>query len=336
MQVREYVVRRLLKLPLVLLAVTVAVFALSRVGGSPIAIYLEHEMSPEEVQALEERYGVDEPLPMQYIAWLGGILRGDLGWSGVSVAPVSEVLPARLVATIELATLGSLIAIALGIGLGTYAGARRNRFSDHVIRVLTVSGASLPLFWFALMMLILFYLIIPIAPLGRFDPDVYSQITHYTGFYTIDSILNLSPSAFLDAIVHLALPAFVLGFEGMAVVARMMRSSLLEVMREDYIRTARAKGVWTRLIMRRHALRNAMLPVVTVIGLEFAFLIGGLVVTEQVFNINGIGKLFVDATARGDFNLIQGLVLLIATIFVLVNLVVDLLYGWLDPRIRLR
>jgi peptide/nickel transport system permease protein len=126
------------------------------------------------------------------------------------------------------------------------------------------------------------------------------------------------------------------GYRYAAVATRMMRSSLLEVMREDYIRTARAKGVWTRLIMRRHALRNALLPVVTVIGLEFAFLIGGLVVTEQVFNINGIGKLFVDATARGDFNLIQGLVLLIATIFVLVNLLVDLIYGWLDPRIRLR
>jgi len=131
-------------------------------------------------------------------------------------------------------------------------------------------------------------------------------------------------------------PAASVGYRYAAVATRMMRSSLLEVMREDYIRTARAKGVWTRLIMRRHALRNALLPVVTVIGLEFAFLIGGLVVTEQVFNINGIGKLFVDATARGDFNLIQGLVLLIATIFVLVNLLVDLIYGWLDPRIRLR
>jgi peptide/nickel transport system permease protein len=130
-------------------------------------------------------------------------------------------------------------------------------------------------------------------------------------------------------------PAASVGYRYAAVATRMMRSSLLEVMREDYIRTARAKGVWTRLIMRRHALRNALLPVVTVVGLEFAFLIGGLVVTEQVFNINGIGKLFVDATARGDFNLIQGLVLLIATIFVLVNLIVDLLYGWLDPRIRL-
>ena len=141
-----------------------------------------------------------------------------------------------------------------------------------------------------------------------------------------------------DPIANLAVtiwPAASVGYRYAAVATRMMRSSLLEVMREDYIRTARAKGVWTRLIMRRHALRNALLPVVTVIGLEFAFLIGGLVVTEQVFNINGIGKLFVDATARGDFNLIQGLVLLIATIFIFVNLLVDLLYGWLDPRIRL-
>jgi len=200
MQVREYVSRRLLKLPLVLFAVTVAVFGLSRMGGSPIAIYLEHEMSPEEVAALEERYGLDEPLPMQYVAWLGGVLRGDLGWSGVSVAPVSEVLPGRLIATMELATIGSLIAVALGVGLGTYAGARRNKISDHSIRVLTVSGASLPLFWFALMMLILFHLVIPIVPLGRADPDIFDQIRHFTGFYTIDAVLNLNAHAFWDAI----------------------------------------------------------------------------------------------------------------------------------------
>jgi peptide/nickel transport system permease protein len=335
MQVREYVVRRLLKLPLVLLAVTVAVFALSRVGGSPIAIYLEHEMSPEEVQALEERYGVDEPLPMQYIAWLGGILRGDLGWSGVSVAPVSEVLPARLVATIELATLGSLIAIALGIGLGTYAGARRNRFSDHVIRVLTVSGASLPLFWFALMMLILFYLIIPIAPLGRFDPDVYSQITHYTGFYTIDSILNLSPSAFLDAIVHLALPAFVLGFEGMAVVARMMRSSLVEEMGEDYVDSARAKGLPERRVIRRHARRNALIPTITVIGLSWGVLLQGSVVVENVFRWPGLGRWATEGVIRGDRATIMAFVLVTAVVFLVVNLVVDVIYAYLDRRVVL-
>ncbi len=204
MQVRQYVIRRLIKLPLVLFAVTVIVFALSRVGGNPIAIYLEHDFSQEQVQALEERYGVDEPLPIQYLAWIGGVLRGDLGWSGVSVAPVSDVLPARFVATMELATFGIALAVLFGIGLGTYAGARRNRFADHLTRVLTVSGASLPLFWFALLMVFLFYLVVPIAPLGRFDEEAYSQIVHFTGFYTLDALLNLNPTALLDALEHLA------------------------------------------------------------------------------------------------------------------------------------
>ena len=192
MQVRQYIVRRLLKLPLVLLAVSVIVFGLSRLGGSPIGIYLQHDMSQEEVAELEERYGIDDPLPVQYVAWLGGVLRGDLGWSGVSVARVSDVLPAKFLASFELATAGALVAIALGIGLGMFAGARRNRFADHITRVLTVSGASLPLFWFALLMLILFYLIIPIAPLGRFDESIYSQVQAYTGLYTVDAILNLN------------------------------------------------------------------------------------------------------------------------------------------------
>ncbi len=335
MQVHEYVARRLLKLPLVLLAVTMLVFALSRLGGSPIAIYLQHDMSQEEVAALEERYGIDEPLPVQYVAWLGGILRGDLGWSGVSVANVSDVLPAKFVATLELATAGSLIAIALGIGLGSYAGARRNRFADHVTRVITVSGASLPLFWFALLMLILFYLVIPIAPLGRFDNEVYSQITHYTGFYTVDALLNLHWQAFVDAIAHLALPAFVLGFEGMAVIARMMRSSLVEEMGEDYVESARAKGLPERLVVRRHARRNAMVPTITVIGLSWGILLQGTVVVELVFRWPGMGRWATDAIIRGDRATIMAFVLVTAVVFLTVNLIVDLIYAHLDRRVVL-
>lgn len=335
MQVHEYVVRRLLKLPLVLLAVTILVFALSRLGGSPIAIYLQHDMSQEEVAALEERYGIDKPLPVQYAAWLGGIARGDLGWSGVSVANVSDVLPAKFVATLELATAGSLIAIALGIGLGSYAGARRNRFADHITRVITVSGASLPLFWFALLMLILFYLVIPIAPLGRFDNEIYSQITHYTGFYTFDSILNLDARALLDAITHLALPAFVLGFEGMAVIARMVRSSLIEEMGEDYVESARAKGLPERLVIRRHALHNAMVPTITVIGLAWGILLQGTVVVELVFRWPGMGRWATDAIIRGDRATIMAFVLVTAVVFLLVNLIVDLVYAHLDRRVVL-
>jgi ABC-type dipeptide/oligopeptide/nickel transport system permease component len=335
MQVRDYVVRRLLKLPLVLLAVTILVFALSRMGGSPIAIYVEHEMSPDEIAQIEERYGLDEPLPVQYVAWLGGVLRGDLGWSGVSVAPVSSVLPARFVATMELATYGMIIAIGLGIGLGTFAGARRNRFGDHVTRILTVSGASLPLFWFALLMLILFYLVIPIAPLGRFDDGVYSGITHITGFYSVDAVLNLDGRAILDAFAHLALPAFVLGFEGMAVIARMMRSSLVEELGEDYVDTARAKGLPERLVIRRHARRNALVPTVTVIGLSWGVLLQGSVVVEVVFRWPGLGRWATDGVLRGDRATIMAFVLVTSIVFLVVNLVVDVVYAYLDRRVVL-
>jgi ABC-type dipeptide/oligopeptide/nickel transport system permease component len=334
-QVRQYVARRLLKLPLVLFAVTVIVFGLSRVGGSPIAIYLEHDFSQEQVEALEERYGVNEPLPVQYVAWLGGVLRGDLGWSGVSVAPVSEVLPARFVATMELSIMGIGLAVLFGLGLGTLAGARRNKLTDHVARVLTVSGASLPLFWFALLMLILFYLIVPIAPLGRFDEDIYAQITHYTGFYTVDAILNLDPTAFADALRHLALPAFVLGFEGMAVIARMMRSSLVEELGEDYVDSARAKGLPERSVIRRHARRNALLPTVTVIGLSWGVLLQGSVVVETVFRWPGMGQWATDGIIRGDRATIMAFVLVTSVVFLVVNLVVDVVYAYLDRRVVL-
>jgi peptide/nickel transport system permease protein len=210
--------------------------------------------------------------------------------------------------------MAGVIAILIAIPLGTLSALYRDSWIDHSVRVVAVSGLAIPSFWLGML------IILALLSLFNWLPKI-----GYVPFWE-DPITNLSVTIW---------PAASVGYRYAAVATRMMRSSLLEVLREDYIRTAKAKGVWTRLIMRRHALRNALLPVVTVIGLEFAFLIGGLVVTEQVFNINGIGKLFVDATARGDFNLIQGLVLFIATCFILINLAVDLLYGWLDPRIRL-
>ena len=240
--------------------------------------------------------------------------RLDLGkslWTGESV--IKEIA-LRMPVSFQIAIMAGLIAVLIAIPLGTISALYRDTWIDHTVRVVAVSGLAIPSFWLGML------IILALLSLFNWLPKI--------GYVPLweDPITNLSVTIW---------PAASVGYRYAAVATRMMRSSLLEVMREDYIRTARAKGVWTHLIMRRHALRNALLPVVTVIGLEFAFLIGGLVVTEQVFNINGIGKLFVDATARGDFNLIQGLVLLIATIFIFVNLLVDLLYGWLDPRIRL-
>jgi ABC-type dipeptide/oligopeptide/nickel transport system permease component len=335
MQIREYILRRLLKLPLLVVAVSVLVFSLSRVGGSPIGIYIDHEMTPAEVAEIERRYGLDKSLPEQYVAWLGGVLRGDLGWSGVSVAPVAEVLPAKFTASLELSFCAAMIAFGLGIGLGTFAGARRDRLGDHITRVIAISGASLPLFWFALLLLILFYLIIPIAPLGRADPATYSQISHPTGLYTVDSLLNLDGAAFLDAIRHLALPAIVLGFEGIAVIARMMRSSLVEEMGEDYVDAARAKGLPERLVIKRHARRNALVPTVTVMGLSWGLLLQGSVVVELIFQWPGLGRWVSAGVLRGDQATIMAFVLVTSLIFVVVNLAVDVAYAYLDRRVVL-
>jgi peptide/nickel transport system permease protein len=296
----------------------VAVFFLIRVmAGDVVVVKLRADgaaVSEETIQAERKRLGLDKPLHVQFVDYLVGLSRLDLGnslWTGDSVA---REIVVRIPVSFQIALMATFIAILIAIPLGTISALYRDTWIDHLVRVLAVSGLAIPSFWLGML------IILALLSLFNWLPKI--------GYVSIfeDPITNLSA---------LIWPAVSVGYRYAAVATRMMRSALLEVMREDYIRTARAKGVWTRLIMRRHALRNALLPVVTVIGLEFAFLIGGLVVTEQVFNINGIGKLFVDATARGDFNLIQGLVLFIATVFIFVNLMVDVLYAWLDPRIRL-
>ena len=313
-----YVIRRLLLVIPTLVGVAIAVFFLIRVmPGDVVVVKLRADgaaVSEETIQAERKRLGLDKPLYEQFGEYMLGLPRLDLGkslWTGESV--VKEIA-LRMPVSFQIAIMAGVIAVLIAVPLGTISALYRDTWIDHTVRVVAVSGLAIPSFWLGML------IILGLLSLFNWLPKI--------GYVPLweDPITNLSVTIW---------PAASVGYRYAAVATRMMRSSLLEVMREDYIRTARAKGVWTRLIMRRHALRNALLPVVTVIGLEFAFLIGGLVVTEQVFNINGIGKLFVDATARGDFNLIQGLVLLIATIFVLVNLLVDLLYGWLDPRIRL-
>lgn len=335
MQIGEYIIRRLLTLPLLMFGVSLLVFGLSRVGGSPVAIYIEHEMTPAQVAELEQRYGLDESLPEQYIAWLGGLVRGDLGWSGVSVAPVSEMLPAKFTATMELAIFAAVVAVVLGLAIGTFAGSRHDRLGDHVMRVVAITGASLPIFWFALLLLIVFYLVLGWAPLGRADPAIYSQIAHPTGFYTIDALLNLDWRAFVDALWHLALPAIVMGYGTTAIIARMMRSSLVEEMEEDYVDAARARGLPERLVIRRHARRNALMPTMTVIGLSWGFLLQGTVVVELIFNWPGLGRWMTDAVLQGDQATIMAYVMVTSVIFLVVNLAVDVAYAYLDRRVVL-
>ena len=313
-----YIIRRLLMVIPTLVGVAVAVFFLIRVmPGDPVVVKLRADgaaVTEETIEAERKRLGLDKPLAVQFKDYMIGLTRLDLGkslWTGQSVAGEIAI---RFPVSLQVAIMATLIAVLIAVPLGTLCAVHQDSLLDNVIRVLAVSGLAIPGFWLGMLIILgLLYFFNWLPQIG------------YVSIFE-DPVTNL---------VALFWPALSVGYRYAAVVTRMMRSALLEVMREDYIRTARAKGVYERLVTRRHGLRNAMLPVVTVVGLEFASLIGGLVVTEQVFNLNGIGKLFVDATSRGDFTLIQGLVLLIATVFVVINLLVDLLYAALDPRIRL-
>jgi peptide/nickel transport system permease protein len=335
MQIRDYLIRRLMVLPILLIGVSIIVFALTRVGGSPIGIYLSHEMTPEEVEELEDRYGLNDPLPVQYVAWAGGVLRGDLGWSGVAVAPVTQVFRGKLAATMELATAAGLVAVTLGVTLGTFAGSRRNRLPDHLTRVFSVSGSSMPDFWFAIVLLIVFWVYLGWFPVGRSDPDIWASIAHPTGLYTIDSLMAGSWQALRDAIWHLVLPAITLGLATTAIITRMMRSSLVEELNEDYVDAARAKGLPERLVLKRHARRNALIPTMTVIGLSFGFLLQGTVVVEIIYQWPGLGRWLADAVLRGDQATIMAYVLFTSVLFLTVNLAVDIIYAYLDRRVVL-
>jgi ABC-type dipeptide/oligopeptide/nickel transport system permease component len=335
MQIRQYIVRRLLMLPLIMLGVSVVVFTLTRFTGSPVGIYATPNMSPAQVAALEARYHLDDPIPVQYVYWLGGVLRGDLGWSGVSVAPVTDIVPVKLTATLELALFAAVIAILGGVALGTLAGVRRNRLPDHFARLFSISGASTPTFWFGLLLLIPFYVVLAWFPLGRATPEIYDRLDHYTGLYTVDALLNLDLTAFGDALWHLTLPAITLGYSAMAIIVRMMRSSMVEKMSEEYVEAARAKGLPERLVITRHARRNALVPTSTVIGLSFGFLLQGSVVVELIFRWPGIGQWVTDAILAGDQATIMAYVLVTALIFMTVNLAVDVAYAYLDRRVVL-
>ena len=313
-----YVLRRLLLVIPSLIGVAVAVFFLIRVmPGDVVVVKLRADgvaVSEDAIIAERKRLGLDKSIGHQFVDYMWGLSRFDLGkslWTGEKV--VDEIM-LRFPVSLQIAIMATLIAVFIAIPLGTISALYRDTWIDYTVRVIAVSGLAIPSFWLGMI------IVLGLITVFGWLPQI--------GYVSIFE----NPWANLAALFW---PALSVGYRYAAVATRMMRSALLEVMREDYIRTARAKGVFRRIVTRRHAMRNAMLPVVTVIGLEFAFLIGGLVVTEQVFNINGIGKLFVDATTRGDFTLIQGLVLLIAVTFILVNLVIDLLYAWLDPRIRL-
>ena len=315
----RFIIRRFAMTIPTLIGVAVMVFFMLRImPGDVVEVKLRGEgaaVSQETLDAERKRLGLDKPLYAQFGDWMVGLATLDFGksmWTGNSVA--SEIA-LRLELSFQIAIMATIIAVLISIPLGTLAALHRDSWIDHLIRTFAVAGLAIPAFWLG--MLIILSLLIYFSWL---PPITFTSIF-------VDPIANLS---------QLIWPALAVGYRYSAVATRMMRSSVLEVMKEDYIRTARAKGVYERLVVMRHALRNAMLPVITVVGLEFAFLIGGLVVTEQVFNLNGIGKLFVQSITRGDYTMIQALVMLVAVVFIIVNLIIDLLYARLDPRIRYR
>lgn len=312
-----YTLKRLLLTIPTLIGVAVLVFFMLRiVPGDIVEVKLRGDggnVTQEVVDAERKRLGLDRPLIVQFGDYMWGLARGDLGISMWTERPVIEEILIRLELSLEVAILATIFATLISVPLGTAAALFRNTWIDYVVRIITIGGLSIPSFWFGMIIMLSLLALFNWLPPITFTP-IYE-----------DPVANLS---------QLIWPALAVGYRYCAVTARMIRSSLLEVLAEDYIRTARAKGVYERLVVSRHALRNALLPAITVMGLEFAFLIGGLVVTEQVFNLNGIGQLFVQSVSRNDFMLIQGMVIMIAGFYVIINLVVDLLYAVFDPRIR--
>jgi peptide/nickel transport system permease protein len=314
--VSRYIVTRLLLMVPTLLAVGVLIFVLVRVvPGDIVELRLVlggSFVTPQVIEAERIRLGLNKPLWAQFTEWMTGMVRLDLGRSMWSGEPVVSEIALRLELSLELAVIATIIATAVAIPLGTLAAVYRGRWVDQVAQVISVGGLAVPSFWLGILMILFLLSVFNYLPPLVFTP------------------LWQDPKANMAQLIW---PALAVGYRYSAVATRMTRSALLEVLREDYVRTAWAKGLAQDVILRKHALRNALMPVVTVIGLEFAFLIGGLVVTEQVFNLNGIGKLIVDAIAQRDYTLIQGLLLLVAAGYIVVNFLVDLLYAWIDPRV---
>ncbi len=331
-----FVFRRLLAVIPVLLIVLVLVFSLVRVvPGDPAVTLLGPGASDVQIAALREQLNLDQPIVMQFVSYLGGVLQGDLGISLKSGQPVTLELMKRLPATIELSVVALLAAIVIGIPLGVFSATRPDTVLDQGLRILSLVGVSVPAFLFALVLQLTFGLWLGWLPIsGRMSPFV--SFEPITGYYILDGLLSGQPSLALLAVSYVILPASVLTAFLAAVLSRFVRSAMLEAIEEDYVRTARAKGLAERAIIYGHALRNALLPAITVLGLAFAEMLGGAILTETIFAWPGIGRYMFEAISNRDYPVIQGTTLLFALIFIVTALVVDLIHGWLDPRVRKR
>jgi peptide/nickel transport system permease protein len=315
----RYILKRLLLMVPTLFGVALLIFLLLRIVPGDI-VELKYAGSgvyaPKEAIARERaQLGLDQPVWRQFSGWIWGLTRLDLGTSMWTGQPVSHEIAIRLELSIELALMATVVAVLLSVPLGTIAAVKQDTWIDYAVRVFSIAGLAIPSFWLGIIIILMFVIYF-----------------HWLPPLTFTSLWK-DPWANLQQLIW---PALAVGYRYSAMATRMTRSAVLEVLREDYIRTARAKGLWEPAVLIRHMLKNAVLPVITVIGLEFAFLVGGLVVTEQVFNLNGIGKLFVEAISQRDYTMVQGLVLLTSFVFIFVNFLVDLINAFIDPRIRFR
>jgi len=317
--VTKYLIKRFLLMLPTLFGVALVTFVLIRViPGDVVELRYSGDsgsVSQEIIDRERARIGLDKPVWQQFLTWMAGVVRLDFGTSMWTGAPIWEEIKLRFALSLQVAIMATIVAVVLAIPLGVLSALKQDTWIDYSVRVFSIAGLAMPSFWLGIVLILMMLVVFKWLP-----PMVY------TPFW-------VSPTQNLAQLIW---PALAVGYRYSAVATRMTRSAMLEVLREDYIRTARAKGLMQKLILSRHALKNAMLPVLTVVALEFAFLIGGLVVTEQVFNLNGIGLLFVQAVAHRDYTLLQALIMLVAGSFIIVNFLMDIAYAWLDPRIRYR
>lgn len=327
--------RRLALLVVVLLGVTFLTFVISHmVPGDPARLLAGDKASAETVQRIRQELGLDQPVLIQYGRYLRGLLQGDLGLSLRTLHPVQADLRTFFPATIELALVSLTLAVLVGIPLGVISAVRKDTLVDHVNRVIAIAGVSTPIFWFGLMAMLIFYRKLGWFPGSERLDTFLTPAPRVTGLYLADSLLAGNWAVFRNAVWHLTLPALCLSYIHVAAISRMVRSSMLEVLNQDYIRTAMAAGLPRRVIVYRHALRNALIPTVTMLGIAFGELLGGAVLTETIFSWPGMGKYVVDSIASLDFPAIMGFTLVTATGYVLLNLLVDLSYPLLNPQIR--
>jgi peptide/nickel transport system permease protein len=329
-----YIVKRLLQIIPVILGVSLIAFALIHLApGDPVRTMLGQHATQQEIDEINAKYGLDQPLYVQYFVWLGDILQGDLGRSILTHEQVTTEISARFPNTVELSIAAMIFAIIIGIVAGIISATKQYSIADYSVMGVALFGISMPVFWLGIMLMMIFGVFLGWLPIGG-RIDLLIPFHRITGFMVVDSIITGNGAALISVLRHLILPAIALGTIPMAIIARTTRSSMLEILRQDFIRTERAKGLSENKVIYKHAIRNAMVPVVTVIGLNFGLLLSGAILTETVFSWPGVGRLVVDAVYARDYPLVIGCILIFAIVFVLVNLITDILYTYIDPRIH--